>query len=482
MFGLQSVVHGLFGKTVAMSAASLQIVRGLAKKSNQRKLTKANEEARLQNTELQPHTVSFENRNSQNRVGSNTLSLQPDNPTENTIHYPGSAFNGEIQPVPVEPANDVFGMAQIPTGEQLLKFISTEPHIFPKRISAPAAYDRKINQSFERLVSFKQKLKTCLGLPFSHERVETNSPIFVETNSSVSGVSVQSNQIDLQMTEITESSPLSFQSRPANIVKTTWKTIPTPVKYVSTGLGCYYLGKSGGGNGSNGGNGGNGGNGDNGGNSAGLRFPKGFLRKIQKPQGIEETTEVGTTSIVLPNPMAFPSTNLVNSVSTESLLIILGGLVLLKITPFLMRLGTDFYNGTFTLIGDSYNALRAFLIDLYAGSRFILTEVYELLKLPFGFFRLLFYVSSIMGVLLAVTTVTSGIKPNITSVPAVSGQSKNTTPKKVSGVNGKQLRTITITVFCTLVLVRLSKTPVFTNKIQVVTKVEADKVKDTDGE
>jgi hypothetical protein len=87
-----------------------------------------------------------------------------------------------------------------------------------------------------------------------------------------------------------------------------------------------------------------------------------------------------------------------------------------------------------------------------------------------------------MGVLLAVTTVTSGIKPNITSVPAVSGQCENTTPKKVSGVNGKQLRTITITVFCTLVLVRLSKTPVFTNKIQVVTKVEADKVKNTDGE
>lgn len=474
MFSLQTVVHGLFGKTISMSVASLQIVRGLSKKSNQRKLAKANEEARLQNTELQPHTVSFENRNSQNQVESNTLSLQPDNPTENTIHspghYPGSAFNGEIEFVPVEPANDVFGMAQRPNGEQLLSLISEEPHIFPKRISAPAAYNRKINQSFESLVSFKQKLKTCLGLPFSQP---------VETNSSVPGVSVQSNQIDLQMTEITESSPLSFQSRPANIVKTTWKTIPTPVKYVSTGLGCYYLGKS---NGGNGGSGGNGGNGGNGGSSAGSGFPKGFLRKIQKPQITEETVEKGTTSIILPSPMAFPSTKLANNVSTESLLIILGGLVLLKITPFLIRLGTDFYNGTFTLIGDSYNALRAFLIDLYAGSRFILTEVYELLKLPFGFFRLLFYVSSIMGVLLAVTTVTSGIKPNITSVPAVSGQCENTTPKKVSGVNGKQLRTITITVFCTLVLVRLSKTPVFTNKIQVVTKVEADKVKNTDGE
>ena len=147
------------------------------------------------------------------------------------------------------------------------------------------------------------------------------------------------------------------------------------------------------------------------------------------------------------------------------------------------NLGTDFYNGGFTLIGDSYSALRAFLLDLYAGSRFILKEVYEFLKLPFGFFRLLFYVSSIIGLLLALTTVTSGIKPNTTSVPAVSAQSENTTKtEKVSGVKGKQLRTITITVFCTLVLVRLAKTPVFTNKIQVVTKVEADKVKDTDGE
>ena len=457
-----------------MSAVSAQVIRGLVKKGDQRKLINANEEARSQNPELQHNTVSFGERSSQNRLESNTLSensgLQQDNRprTESTLHYMGSVFNGEIQPANL--TNGVFTLSQAPTAEVLVETISTQPHIFfPKRISAPPVFSRQLSESFQSLKNFRQTLKTCFSPPMLKE-VEKNNPIPVEP-ITVSGIAVQPN-------EISESSSFSFQSKPANIVETTWKTIPATVKYVSTGLGGYYLG-----NGGSGGNGGDGGNGGNGGSSAGSRFPKGFLRKIQKPQITEETVEKGTTSIILPSPIASPYTNLVNNLSAESLLIILVGLVFLKTRPFLIRLGTDFYNGGFTLIGDSYSALRVFLLDLYAGSRFILKEVYEFLKLPFGFFRLLFYVSSIIGVLLAITTVTSGIKPNITSVPAVSAQSENTTKtEKVSGVKGKQLRTITITVFCTLVLVRLSKTPVFTNKIQVVTKVEADKVKDTDGE